>query len=147
MPTILTCNQIAGIPHSYNSHQNDIVRDYILNRVNDIARGSDIVHVDDDRSSNATFSLSVNTNNSRIGTYFEGLNVLVKVDGSKPDLPGVLFSAHFDSSPTAPGATDDGIATVSAIQLVDYFSRNQPKRTVVFNINNGEEDGLNGAMT
>lgn len=43
------------------------------------------------------------------------------------------------------GATDDGMGTVTLLQLVDYYAVHRPKRTVVFNINNGEEDWLNGA--
>lgn len=43
------------------------------------------------------------------------------------------------------GATDDGMGVVTIIQLVDYFSKHTPKRSIVFNINNGEEDWLNGA--
>lgn len=69
----------------------------------------------------------------------------MKVDGRQPELDAVLFSAHFDSVSTAPGATDDGMGVATVLQLVDYFSKHTPKRTVVFNINNGEEDGLNGA--
>ena len=61
-------------------------------------------------------------------------------------MPAVLFSAHFDSVSTAPGATDDGMGVVSLLQLVNYFSHNRPKRDVIFNINNAEEDGLYGAM-
>ena len=87
--------------------------------------------------------------------YFEGSNVLVKIDGADvdsnadPDLggDGLLFSAHFDSVSTAPGATDDGMGVATLISLVDYFSKeeNRPRKTIVFNINNGEEDGLYGA--
>lgn len=79
--------------------------------------------------------------------YFEGSNVLVRINGTSTnnETKGVLFSAHFDSVSTAPGATDDGMGVATLIQLVSYFSKNQPKRTVVFNINNGEEDGLYGA--
>jgi len=36
-----------------------------------------------------------------------------------------------------------GVATL--IQLVKYFAENKMERTAVFNINNGEEDWLNGA--
>lgn len=82
------------------------------------------------------------------GVYFEGTNVLVKIDGSDPKhekTGGVLFSAHYDSVSTASGATDDGMGVATLIQLVQYFAENRPKRTAVFNINNGEEDGLNGA--
>ena len=73
----------------------------------------------------------------------------VKVDGSEPSTAkdGVLFSAHFDSVSTGYGATDDGMAIVTLLQLIEYFSilERRPRRTAVFLLNNGEEDGLNGA--
>ncbi|KAG1799533.1 hypothetical protein EV424DRAFT_1559462 [Suillus variegatus] len=58
---------------------------------------------------------------------------------------GLLLSTHWDSVSTAPGATDDGMGVVTLLSMVKYFAENRPSRTVVFNINNGEEDGLNGA--
>lgn len=58
----------------------------------------------------------------------------------------MLFSAHFDSVSTAPGATDDGMSVVALLQLVNSLCKNRPRRTAVFNINNGEEDGLHGAQ-
>lgn len=73
---------------------------------------------------------------------------MVKIDGSDPeyrDKGGVLFSAHYDSVSTAPGATDDGMGVATLIQLVELLVKERPKRTAVFNINNGEEDWLNGA--
>ena len=72
-------------------------------------------------------------------------NVVVTLGLRKGD--GVLFSAHFDSVSTAPGATDDGMSVVALLQLVKFLSMNRPRRTAVFNINNGEEDGLHGAHT
>ena len=84
--------------------------------------------------------------------YFEGTNVLLKIDGTDSPLAspetspdGVLFSCHYDSVSTAPGATDDGMGVVTLIALLEYFAKNRPKKTIVFNINNGEEDGLYGA--
>lgn len=84
------------------------------------------------------------------GTYFEGTNILVKIEGSSfenatDDRNGVLFSAHYDSVSTASGATDDGMGVATILQLVQYFAKHRPKRTAIFNINNGEEDWLNGA--
>ena len=58
---------------------------------------------------------------------------------------GVLFSAHYDSVSTAPGTTDDGMGVVTLLQMVEYLANNRKKRTAIFNINNGEEDGLHGA--
>ena len=41
--------------------------------------------------------------------------------------------------------TDDGIGVVTLMQLVEYFAKERQQRTAVFNINNGEEDGLRGS--
>ncbi|KAI5115976.1 hypothetical protein M0805_002625 [Coniferiporia weirii] len=141
-------HKIAGLPHPYNSHQNDVVRDYILERVQAVALSSDFVFFDDDLTSNVTFGLKTGLgNDAGAAAYFEGSNILVKIDGTQHDSKSgaVLFSAHFDSVSTAPGATDDGMGVATLLALVEYFAENRPKRTVVFNINNGEEDGLYGA--
>jgi acetylornithine deacetylase/succinyl-diaminopimelate desuccinylase-like protein len=110
-----------------------------------IASRHSYISVDDDLRTNVSF---VSTMGS-VGVYFEGTNVLVKVDGSDPDFSlangAVLFSAHYDSVPTAPGATDDGMGVASLISLLEYLALHRPRRTAVFNINNGEEDGLHGA--
>lgn len=80
------------------------------------------------------------------GVYFEGTNILVKINGTEPPSErGVLFSAHYDSVSTAPGATDNGMGVATTLQLVEFFAKNRTPRTAVFNINNGEEDWLNGA--
>jgi Zn-dependent M28 family amino/carboxypeptidase len=82
----------------------------------------------------------------RVGMYFEGTNILVKIDGSESNSKGgVLFSAHYDSVSTAPGATDDGMGIVTLMQMVEFLAKRKGKRTVVVNLNNGEEDGLYGA--
>ncbi|KAH8981758.1 hypothetical protein EDB86DRAFT_416246 [Lactarius hatsudake] len=134
---------VAERPHPYNSHQNDVVRHFLLQRLQSIAKGHDFVHVDNDIRTNAAF-----LDGSR-AVYFQGNNLLVKIDGTDnaTEGDGVLFSAHFDSVSTAPGATDDGMSVVALLQLVNVLSKNRPRRTAVFNINNGEEDGLHGAHT
>ncbi|KAG8980896.1 hypothetical protein FRB90_007418, partial [Tulasnella sp. 427] len=133
---------ITAFPHPYNSHQNDIVRSYILERVQAIGkqRGS-YFHVADDTVSNGTYA-------SGQVIYFEGNNVLVKIDGFDDDADqkgGILVSSHFDSVSTAPGATDDGMGVATTLSLIDYYAQNQPRRNIIFNLNNGEEDWLNGA--
>ncbi|KAF8520457.1 Zn-dependent exopeptidase [Hysterangium stoloniferum] len=129
---------IASGPHPYNSHANDAVHSHIISRLTQVTGLHNNVHIANDLQSNATWY-------SGNGIYFEGNNVLVKIDGRQPELDAVLFSAHFDSVSTAPGATDDGMGVATLLQLVEYFANNTPRRTVVFNINNGEEDGLHGA--
>ena len=133
--------QITAHPHPYNSHANDRVRSYLLQRLQHIAQDYPHVHVDDDLRSNGSWA-------GAYGIYFEGTNLLVKIDGtsSSPNSKsGVLFSAHYDSVSTAPGATDDGMGVATLLQLVRLYAEHRMPRTAVFNINNGEEDWLNGA--
>ncbi|PVG03143.1 hypothetical protein CPB86DRAFT_428878 [Serendipita vermifera] len=134
---------IARKPHPSNSRENDVVRAYLLSRVNELSERYPNLHVADDLTSNTTF---VGTYlKQKVVTYFEGSNVLIKVDGRNGTLPAVLFSAHFDSSATAPGATDDGLGVVSLLSLMEQFARNPPLRNTIFNLNNGEEDWLCGS--
>jgi len=138
---------VAARPHPFNSHANVLVRSYILNRVEGIASSYDHVSVDFDLSSNASWASGL-LSTYPYAVYYESDNVLVKVEGSDKEYQesgGLLLSAHWDSVSTAPGATDDGMGVVTLLSMVKYFAENRPSRTVVFNINNGEEDGLNGA--
>ena len=58
----------------------------------------------------------------------------------------VLFMAHYDSVGTAPGASDDGMAVASILQLMrDSISRSDAKNNVVFLLTDSEELGLLGA--
>ncbi|KAG8679300.1 hypothetical protein FRC09_019062, partial [Ceratobasidium sp. 395] len=134
----LDLQEITRVPHPFNSHSNGRVRDYLLGRLQRIAASYHGVEVYDDLVSNGTYT------GAQI-VYFEGDNLLVKIDGHDTSLAAVLFSAHFDSVSTGLGATDDGMGVVTLVQLVEYYATHKPKRTVVFNINNGEEDWLNGA--
>ncbi|KAF8655629.1 hypothetical protein AX16_002983 [Volvariella volvacea WC 439] len=154
---------ITTRPHPYNSHSNDEVRAYILGRIRNIllfsgthpnsvnATDSSLVvpsyaKLANDLYSNGSWASEV----APAGVYFEGTNILVKIEGTDPEFKetgGLLFSAHYDSVSTAPGVTDDGMGIVTLLQLIKWYvsEEGRPQRTVVFNLNNGEEDWLNGA--
>lgn len=76
-------------------------------------------------------------------------NVIGKLEGSDPSLPAVLLSAHYDSVPASPGASDDGIGTATVMEtaraLGTLSGADKPKRTVIVLLADGEEDGLLGA--
>ncbi|EAW08139.1 M28 family metallopeptidase [Aspergillus clavatus NRRL 1] len=153
--------------HPYNSHRNDDVHKWLLQRVHEIidsapARSTDSAHppavfVFDDDQSNLTFSGRGN----ELGVYFESTNILVYIRGTEDDETqwwadpqgqpaskgGVLVNAHYDSVSTGYGATDDGMGVVSCLQLLRYFTTpgHAPRRGLVVLLNNGEEDFLNGA--
>ncbi|KAJ5444095.1 Vacuolar membrane protease [Penicillium daleae] len=153
--------------HPYNSHENDHVRAWLLERIDAIQRSAPPaeayqpneekpeVFVFDDLTSNLTFF------DQRSGVYFEGTNILVYIRGwedtkenwwetpgkSPTGKGGVLVNAHYDSVSTGFGATDDGVGVVTCLQLVEYFLSpgHAPRRGLVVLFNNGEEDYLNGA--
>src|SRR5205085_9308101 len=73
-------------------------------------------------------------------------NVIGKLEGSDPSLPAVLLSAHYDSVPASPGASDDGIGTAMVMEAARAIgSGEKPKRSIVVLLSDGEEDGLLGA--
>ncbi|KAJ5236090.1 hypothetical protein N7489_006181 [Penicillium chrysogenum] len=154
--------------HPYNSHQNDEVRSWLLERIDAIKQSTPSteeyrdakeekpdVFVFDDLVSNLTFI------DKSVGVYFEGTNILVYIRGSEDNKQnwwetpgrapvgkgGVLVNAHYDSVSTGYGATDDGVGVVTCLQLVKYFLTpgHAPRRGLVVLFNNGEEDYLNGA--
>ncbi|KAF1816334.1 endoplasmic reticulum metallopeptidase 1 [Eremomyces bilateralis CBS 781.70] len=138
--------------HPYNSHANDDVRNWLLLRIEEIlgngkgpsARVSeDFATVENDLSSNVTSS------SQGLSVYFEGTNIMVHVKGTPEfsHLGAVLVNAHYDSVSTGYGATDDGVGVVSILQLIKYFTtgKHRPRRDIIFLLNNGEEDFLNGA--
>ncbi|CUS12769.1 unnamed protein product [Tuber aestivum] len=75
----------------------------------------------------------------------------ITIDRPADELSPVLVSAHYDSVSTGYGATDDGTAVVSILQIIKSFTRPESqggkrlKRGLVALLNNGEEDYLNGA--
>lgn len=73
-------------------------------------------------------------------------NVIGKLEGADPSLPAVLLSAHYDSVPASPGASDDGMGTAAVMEAARALGAGEkPKRSVVVLLADGEEDGLLGA--
>jgi hypothetical protein len=59
--------------------------------------------------------------------------------------PAVLAAAHYDSVPTASGASDDGAGLAVWLEVARLIAREQPKRRVIFLFTDGEEPALLGA--
>src|SRR3954447_3547822 len=57
----------------------------------------------------------------------------------------LLLSAHYDSTPTGPGAGDDGIGVATLLEVGAILKASPPPRPVTLLFNAGEEYGLNGA--
>lgn len=139
--------------HPYSSHANDRVHDYILSQVRTIARQSQSSALISTRDDTRKFLFEeadvFNPDIQGRVVYFEGNNILVKVQGNDTSLGAVLVSAHFDSVPTAYGTTDDGAGIASMLGILRYYADEKtppPQRSIIFNFNNNEEFGLLGAQ-
>ena len=113
---------ITQQPHPFNSRQNDVVRKYILSEMKKgifrnyefilkiVAAEYDDILVDDDHSTmvlddRKDLITRLSGGDNITVTYFEGLNILVRIPGTSGIKGAILLSAHFDSVSTAPGAT------------------------------------------
>lgn len=158
---ILEGNDVAYSFRNHHSHNG------LVPQLHPTASNSSPVVVFNDMTSNLSFSTDgVSSTSGRgkepgISTYFEGTNIIVYIRGSEDDKSdrwirdgnshrkgGVLVNAHYDSVSTGYGATDDGVGVVSILQLIKHFTApgQKPKKGIVALLNNGEEDGLNGAF-
>ncbi|KAJ5818651.1 hypothetical protein N7474_004242 [Penicillium riverlandense] len=154
---------LTGGYHPYNSHRNDEVHAWLLQRIDEIKQSS-LARENDDKPDVFVFDDLISNLTSadrETGVYFEGTNILVYIRGWEDrkenwwEVPGrvpagkggVLVNAHYDSVSTGFGATDDGMGVVTCLQLIKYFTTpgHAPRRGLVVLFNNGEEDYLNGA--
>ena len=81
-----------------------------------------------------------------------GSNVVGIVHGSRANAsthPFVMVSAHFDSVPSGPGATDDGVGAAVVVEAFRVFVENlktqRPVCDVLFVLVDGEEVSLRGS--
>ena len=71
-------------------------------------------------------------------------NVIAMIPGQKPG-PQLLIDSHYDSTPTGPGAGDDGLGVAVMLEVGSILKASPPPRPVTLLFNEGEEFGLNGA--
>ena len=74
------------------------------------------------------------------------VNIVARLDGSKPASGAVLLAAHYDSVPAGPGAGDDGIGVASILEIARVLKQQPAARhPIILLIDEGEEAGLLGA--
>jgi hypothetical protein len=71
-------------------------------------------------------------------------NVIATIPSLHPG-PQLLLNAHYDSTPTGPGAGDDGLGVAVLLEVGSILKAAPPPRPVTLLFNEGEEFGLNGA--
>jgi hypothetical protein len=96
------------------------------------------------------FSVRVQETDARrheLGRTARVANIIATLPGQKPDALGLM--SHYDSSPDAPGATDDALGVAVTLEAARVLaSRGDPGErqwTLLALITDGEESGLMGA--
>ncbi|KAG0335660.1 hypothetical protein BG004_008361 [Podila humilis] len=74
-----------------------------------------------------------------------GVPVTIEIDVNQPNQNALLVSSHYDSVPTSYGATDDGGGVAVMLAMIRHFIHHPVQHTIIFLLNNAEEDGLLGA--
>lgn len=72
-------------------------------------------------------------------------NVCAEIRGTEFPEEIVSFGAHFDSVEFSKGAYDNMAGSVIIMEMLHYFAKNPPRRTVRFNWFGSEEQGLLGS--
>ncbi|HET7709618.1 MAG TPA: M20/M25/M40 family metallo-hydrolase [Sphingomicrobium sp.] len=120
-------------PHPVDSEANDSVRGRLIAELRAIGLNPRVQEAVDCSA----------MPNSRVVSCSRVRNVIATVAAG----PGkhVLLNAHYDSTPTGPGAADDGIGVAALLEIAALLKDRPPARPVTFLFNEGEEFGLNGA--
>ncbi len=110
------------------------VRDYLLNEIRALGLEPQVQD---------TFGVRLVVPGWIIGGAVE--NILVRLPGTDPD-GAILVIAHYDSTPGAPGAGDNGTGVVTLLELLRNLHSGSPfRQDVIFLFVDGEEPGLIGS--
>jgi len=121
-------------PHPVDSAADDAVRDRLIAELNALGLQPRIQEAED----------CSGFPKSRVVSCSRVRNVIATIPGSSAG-KHVLLSAHYDSTPTGPGAGDDGIGVATLLEVGAVLKASPPPRPVSLLFNEGEEYGLNGA--
>ena len=121
----------SGVPHPIGSAANAIVRDLIVKRL--AALGY-------------TPTLQSGFVCNDWGTCGTPTNIVATLGAVPASGDAVLLSAHYDSVPAGPGASDDGAGVAAVLEIARILAAMPaPRHPVVLLLTDGEEGGLLGA--
>ena len=129
--------EIARAPHPTGTQEHDRVREYIMRELAALGVAPEVQEttavVRAGRAAGAPF------NAARVR------NVVARLGGTS-NTRALMLAAHYDSVPTARGATDDGAGVVTLLETLRALKSGPPVRNdIIFLFTDAEELGLLGA--
>src|ERR1700734_3730719 len=126
-----------GVPHPIGSRANAQLREAIVKRFSALGYATEL---------QSGFACSDE------GVCGNPVNIVARLassgapEGSAADGDAVLLAAHYDSVPAGPGASDDGAAVASLLEIARILAaRPAPRHPIILLLTDGEEAGLLGA--
>ncbi|MGB8509408.1 MAG: M28 family peptidase, partial [Pyrinomonadaceae bacterium] len=127
---------VARRPHPTGSAEHALVRAYIVGELKAMGLEPTIQE--------AT-AVTKNSGNGRPVSAATVRNVVVHLEGTD-NSKALMLAAHYDSVPTAPGASDDGAGVVTLLETLRALKVGPPlKNDLIIVLTDGEELGLLGA--
>ena len=115
-------------PHSVDTAADDAVRDQLIAELRAIGLRPEVHEAEDCSGFPAT----------KIVSCSHVRNVVATIAGRGPG-KHLLINAHYDSTPTGPGAGDDGIGVATMLEVAELLKQTPPARPVTLLFNEGEE--------
>jgi hypothetical protein len=143
-PTVFSANraltslrEIAKAPHPSGSVEHARVRQYLQD---EFTRLGIPVSVHEET---VVYGSSKQVGSLRAATI---KNIVARLPGTANGGPALMLSAHYDSVPAGPGASDDAVGVVAVLETARALKAGQPlKNDVIFLLTDAEEMGLAGA--
>jgi Peptidase family M28 len=121
-----------GVPHPIGSAADAGVREAIVKRLSALGYATELQSgfvCNDD------------------GVCGNPVNIVARLRPGSADQDAVLLAAHYDSVPAGPGASDDGAAVATVLEIARILAAlPPPPHPIVLLISDGEEAGLLGAL-
>ncbi len=128
--------EIARAPHPAGTEEHERVREYIVRELNALGVSPEVQTATVVRKSRGAGGLAVA---ARVH------NVVARLGGSR-NSKALMLAVHYDSVPTAPGATDDGAGVSALLETLRVLkSSSALKNDIIFLFTDAEELGLLGA--
>jgi hypothetical protein len=121
----------SGVPHPIGSAANAAVRDSIVKRLTALGY---------------TPTLQTGVACNDWGACSIPTNIIATLGAVPAGKDAVLLSAHYDSVPAGPGASDDGAGVAAVLEIARILAAMPaPRHPIVLLLTDGEEAGLLGA--